>query len=137
MNLFVSSYDGTVTTLSLGGAGSDYTLRTVSKAQGCGSNPSWLVYEKPNRVLYCMDENMDSPLEDPSAIFTSYNIDASGTVSPQKSDNLTTTAAVSGVLFNDNKHMAIAHYFGRISVLTIDETSFKQVQVLTSSTRLS
>lgn len=131
VNLFVSSYDGNVTTLSLEGSGRNHTLKATSQSHDCGPQPSWMVFDKLNSILYCMDENFAASAADPSAVFISYTVDqTNGALTVANSGNLTTASSVSGVLFGDNKFMAVAGYSGQVSALTIDKTTFKQAQVL-------
>lgn len=132
VNLYVSSYDGNVTTLSLTGSSGNYTLSESSRIQGCGTQPSWLVYDKPNSVLYCMDENWNFSPANPQSIFTSYTVDqSSGKLSLAQTSNMSTASSVNGVLFGNNKEfMAVAGYSGQVSALTVNGTAFKQEQVL-------
>jgi 6-phosphogluconolactonase (cycloisomerase 2 family) len=131
VNLFVTSYDGNVTTLSLAGSDNNYTLSESSRIQSCGTQPSWLVYDKPNSVLYCMDENWNFQPTSPSSVFTSFNVDQySGKLTVAQISNLTTASSVSGVLFGDNKFMAVAGYSGQVSALNVNKTAFRQAQTL-------
>ncbi len=94
VNLFVTSYDGNVTTLSLVGSSDNYTLSESSRMQGCGTQPSWLVCDKPNSVLYCMDENWNFQPTNPSSVFTTFNVDQnSGKLTVAQMSNLTTASS--------------------------------------------
>jgi 6-phosphogluconolactonase (cycloisomerase 2 family) len=122
VNLFVSSYDGTVTTFCFDR--SKDSLKAISQSRDCGLDPSWLVYDKPRQVLYCMDEST------PSSLMTAYNVtSASGVLTTVQSRQLSTAASVSGVLFGDNKFMAVAGYSGHLSVLSIHNATMEQIQV--------
>jgi 6-phosphogluconolactonase (cycloisomerase 2 family) len=128
-NLFVSSYDGTVSTLSLSGSGWDHELKLMSQSRDCGSSPSWMVYNKPDSILYCLDEN--TAAKTAGAVFTSYFVDNStDSLKVAASNMLSTTASVSGVLFGDNKYMAVAGYFGQLSALNVNKATFSQTQKL-------
>lgn len=129
VNLFVSSYDGTVSTLSLDGSGWNRELKLISQSRGCGSSPSWMVYDRPNELLYCLDENIAGT--SPGAVFTSYSVDSAwGKLKAVVSNILSTTASVSGVLFGENKYLAIAGYGGQVSALDIQKATFAQMQTL-------
>ncbi|QPG94922.1 hypothetical protein C2857_007333 [Epichloe festucae Fl1] len=62
--LYVSSYDGYVTTLDLKGTSSGRgaarvpLLRSVSSTHGCGGSPSWLTLDKAGSTLFCADEGL-------------------------------------------------------------------------------
>jgi len=58
-NLFVASYAGNITTLSLTEHNGTYTLATVAENNGCAPNPSWLTQDPSRRTLYCLDEGLD------------------------------------------------------------------------------
>ena len=104
INLFVSSYDGTVTTLSLTEDAEGHVLEQISQSTDCGPSPAWMVHDKPNSVLYCMDENRLYDAEKPSAVFSTFSVDSStGELKLRETDNMTTTASFSGTLFGDNK----------------------------------
>lgn len=57
-NLWVSSYDGTVTTLSLTQDKSAYSLVKTSTTKDCLSSPSWLTFDSSTRALYCIGEGL-------------------------------------------------------------------------------
>lgn len=62
--LYVSSYAGTITTLNLtlpDGGDSLGTLEAISSTTGCAPSPAWLTLDRPNSVLYCMDEGLSTP----------------------------------------------------------------------------
>ncbi|MCJ1300825.1 hypothetical protein MMC08_003624 [Hypocenomyce scalaris] len=56
--LYVSSYSGNVTSLSLTQSGNGtYDLRTLSTIP-CASDPSWLTFDQERRLLYCIGEGL-------------------------------------------------------------------------------
>lgn len=61
--LYVSSYDGKVTTLNLTsttGSNSPQRIENIATSKGCGANPSWLLLDHPGTTLYCVDEGFDT-----------------------------------------------------------------------------
>lgn len=124
-NIYVSSYDGNVTSLSLTRYGSDFKLSFSSRDQSCAPNPSWLTWDKENRALYCLDEGFTTP----NGSITAYTADANGKLTAQLHLNLTAPAPVHGVIFGDKdfKGYAVAHYTGQVSALTMANTTLKSV----------
>lgn len=62
-NLFVSHFEGEVSTLSLTTTdNATYSLNVTSSSTGCGQLPSWLTLDSDSETLYCTDEwwNEDS-----------------------------------------------------------------------------
>ena len=57
-NLYVSSYNGTITTLGLTSQNGSYQLQSLYKNTGCAPNPSWLNLDQPRGYLYCQDEGL-------------------------------------------------------------------------------
>jgi 6-phosphogluconolactonase (cycloisomerase 2 family) len=56
--LYAASYAGLVTSLDLSKSNE---LSTLSQTTDCGSNPSWLMLDSPNGILYCLDESINTP----------------------------------------------------------------------------
>lgn len=54
--LYAASYSGGITSLELGSTDSGYSLKNISEASECGSNPVWLEHDKDNNLMYCSDE---------------------------------------------------------------------------------
>ncbi|OCL06363.1 putative isomerase YbhE [Glonium stellatum] len=108
-NLYVSSYAGSVTTLSLTKGNSGYDLTNTSSSQGCGSSPSWLELDKATGILYCIDEGLSTPNGSINTLKTSTN----GVLTPVEHHD-TITGPVSGIFYNSGKESAIAlaHYSG-------------------------
>lgn len=66
--LYVSSYAGTVTSLSLtlpdndgSSATTITTLEIISNSTDCGPNPSWLSLDYSKNFLFCLDEGFNGP----------------------------------------------------------------------------
>ena len=92
--LFVSSYSGVITTLSLTNNLGAYALTSTANHSGCAPSPSWLVLDKPNDVLYCINEGLNVP----NGSVSSFKIQSNGTL--LQNVNVTTQAGpVSGTLF--------------------------------------
>jgi 6-phosphogluconolactonase (cycloisomerase 2 family) len=124
-NLYISSYDGNVTSLSLTKSGSAFDLSVSSRDQGCAPNPSWLTWDKESRALYCLDEGFTTP----NGSITTYMADVNGTLAFQQHLDLTAPAPVSGVIFGKDKFegLAISHYTGQVSVLLTANTKLSNV----------
>jgi 6-phosphogluconolactonase (cycloisomerase 2 family) len=128
-NLYVSSYDGNVTSLSLTQSGGEYNLSVSSRDLSCSPSPSWLTWDKENRALYCLDEGNTTP----NGSVTSYTADVNGKLTMAQHLNLTAPAPVSGVIFGDKsfRGYAVAHYTGQIATLAMaNATSFQIAQQL-------
>lgn len=103
--LYVSSYDGNVTTLDLtsaAGVDNPLVLKTVSTSQGCGENPSWLQLDHANSVLYCVDEGFDT-----GGSLSSLRTNNDGSLTSLDTA-ATIVSPVSAVLFGTNG-LAMAH----------------------------
>lgn len=57
--LYVASKD-VVTVLSLADAGGNHSLKEEYTKNDCGRAPVWLTLDRPSRLLYCFDENVES-----------------------------------------------------------------------------
>ena len=97
--LYVASYGGTVSTLSLTGN----TLVNTSVNTNCGSAtnhaPTWLDLDSANKVLYCLGEE---------GSINSFKTSANGSLSLIE-QRTTITGPVSSIFFNENKSIALAH----------------------------
>ncbi|KAI1379500.1 putative isomerase YbhE [Hypoxylon crocopeplum] len=114
--LYVSSYAGTVTTLSLtlpddhsaAAAAAAATLEPISNSTACGPNPSWLSLDYSKSFLFCLDEGFTGPYGGVTSFFT--NDDGSLTTL-NKLDVI--QGPVSIAEFGVGGHgLAIAHYSG-------------------------
>ncbi|KAJ6118992.1 hypothetical protein N7471_013612 [Penicillium samsonianum] len=107
--LYAASYAGLVTSLDLSKSNE---LSTLSQTTECGSNPSWLMLDSPNGVLYCLDEAINAP----NGTITTLKTHQDGTLT--KLAQLKTPAgpvmsamySAPGVL--GRKFLAVAHYSG-------------------------
>ncbi|KAL2817007.1 Lactonase, 7-bladed beta-propeller-domain-containing protein [Aspergillus cavernicola] len=132
--LYAASYAGTVSSLSLTKSGPNYELTTLSQTTDCGTSPSWLMLDKQNEVLYCLDEGVDLP----NATLTSFQIKSNGSLA-----RITQLSTLSGPVASEfysapglpgRKFFAVAHYSGSaVTTYTLDPASghFDHVQTFT------
>ena len=74
--LWATNYDGTLATLSLDGtATTNYSLKIASFTDTCGTDPSWLLRDPKNRILYCSTES-------PNGTIVAFTVDANKTLHP-------------------------------------------------------
>ncbi|XXG98277.1 hypothetical protein Hte_004600 [Hypoxylon texense] len=112
--LYVTSYAGTVTTLSLtlpdddSAATTAATLETISNSTDCGPNPSWLSLDYSKNLLFCLDEGFNGPYGGVTSFYTNDD----GTLTTlNKLDVI--QGPVSIAEFGVGGHgLAIAHYSG-------------------------
>lgn len=57
-NLYVSSYNGNLDSLSVWEDEDGLRLSLVDSNTGCGPSPAWLTWDQDSRVLYCLDEGL-------------------------------------------------------------------------------
>jgi len=100
--LYVSSYAGSVTTLSLTKSYSSYGLTNTSSSQDCGLSPSWLELDKANGILYCIDEGLTTPNGSINTLKTSAN----GVLTPIEHHD-TIAGPVGSIFYNSGKESAI------------------------------
>lgn len=107
--LYAASYAGTVTELRLSKPGLNYQLGAVSQTNECGTSPSWLMVDRANDILYCLDEAVDLP----NATLTSFNMNSNGSLATVQ--QLQTIAGpVSSTFYTpaqapDRRFLALAH----------------------------
>lgn len=144
VNLFVASYDGNLTTLSLTPSISTvqwapqkpfgwpfghhppgpststqwtYSLNTISTFNTTTASPSWLLLNKQNNLLYLIDENVVAG----NGTVVTYST-ASGTPS-EVHRTIAPEGGVYAVFYNSGSAMAIPHYTGsRLLSYAIDST---------------
>lgn len=109
-NLFVSSYAGNVTTLSLTESNGNYNLTPTSASPECGPNPSWLTLDANRGLLFCLNEGLTAP----NGSLSSFTINRDGSLNHVK--NATTlNGPVSGTIYGNpsgRRAIALAHYVG-------------------------
>ncbi|KAL2812412.1 Lactonase, 7-bladed beta-propeller-domain-containing protein [Aspergillus granulosus] len=122
--LYAASYAGKVTSLSLSGSGEDYQLTTLSETNECGTSPAWLMLDRANEILYCLDEGIDRP----NATLTSFAINSDGSFRKVKQLQ-TLVGPVSSAFYTpaklpSRKFFAVAHYSGSaVTTYSVDPVS--------------
>ncbi|KAI9716224.1 MAG: hypothetical protein M1812_005449 [Candelaria pacifica] len=110
-NLHVSSYSGLITSFSLTKhQNGTYDLKTVGTTNFSAPSPSWLTLDRQSRILYSIDEGINTL----NGSLSSYHTSPSGKLTPI-SRLPTINGGVSSVIFDINRHkkaIAIAHYEG-------------------------
>jgi 6-phosphogluconolactonase (cycloisomerase 2 family) len=109
-NLFVSSYAGDVTTLSLTEANGTYSLNSTSANPSCGPNPSWLTLDAARGTLYCLNEGLATP----NGSLSTFTINRDGSLKHVQNSTVI-NGPVSGVIYGDpagDRNIALAHYIG-------------------------
>ncbi|KAF2674554.1 hypothetical protein BT63DRAFT_419841 [Microthyrium microscopicum] len=121
--LFVSSYEGTVTTVELtlsdASTFSKHPALTIHKTasnEDCGDSPTWLSWDSKRRTLYCLNEQIDTS-KGRAATLTQYNVGSDGQFSDNKIRPTFAGGPVHGVVFHpigedeeDEPSYAVAHY---------------------------
>ena len=108
-NLYVSTYDDTITTLSLTTSNqnsSNFSLQPIATA-ACSPNPSWLTFDAQDRTLYCIGEGLTTT----NGSLTTFSALENGTL-VKTSEQDTISGGVSGVIYNidgQEKGLALAH----------------------------
>lgn len=105
--LYAASYSGGITSLELESADSGYSLKKISEASECGSNPVWLDHDKDNNLMYCSDEAGTIGVFKVGAV----NSSAAGKLESM-TEMYTSYAPVASTRFNtsDWRGIAFAHY---------------------------
>jgi 6-phosphogluconolactonase (cycloisomerase 2 family) len=109
-NLFVSSYAGDVTTLSLAEVNGSYSLNATSANPNCGPNPAWLTLDAARGTLYCLNEGLTTP----NGSLSTFTINRDGSLKHVQ-NSTTINGPVSGVIYGDpagDRNIALAHYVG-------------------------
>jgi 6-phosphogluconolactonase (cycloisomerase 2 family) len=109
-DLFVSSYAGDVTTLSLGHTNGSYSLNATSSSSECGPNPAWLTLDASRDTLYCLNEGLATP----NGSLSSFTINCDGSLKHVQ-NTTTPNGPVSGVIYGHpggDRGIALAHYGG-------------------------
>lgn len=109
-NLFVASYAGTVTTLSLTEINGTFSLNETSVSSDCAPNPSWLTIDANRGLLFCLNEG----LETTNGSMASFLINRNGTLTFVKNET-TISGPVSGIIYGEpagKRAIALAHYSG-------------------------
>lgn len=109
-NLFISSYAGTITSLSLTESNGAYNLTQTSTTSDCAPNPSWLNLDANRGLLFCLNEG----LETTNGSLASFLVNRNGSLTFVKNET-TISGPVSGVIYGypaGRRGIALAHYAG-------------------------
>ncbi len=131
--VYVTSYSGTLTSLNvtLPAAGSNSTAAKIdwlAVNKGCAPQASWLTLDKPNGILYCLDESFGNP----NGSLSSYKTSANGTLTQLKRVE-TPSGPVAAVIYGEGgKGLAVAEYQGAaFSSYLKDPNTLTQVEQVT------
>lgn len=106
-NLYVASYAGNITTLSLTETNGSYSLDKTHYNSDCGLSPSWLTLDPNRGTLHCLNEGLSD-----NATLSSFTINSDGSLELVKKE-ISAKGPVSGVIYGDpgtNKRaIAVAH----------------------------
>ncbi|KAF2218246.1 3-carboxymuconate cyclase-like protein-like protein [Elsinoe ampelina] len=128
VNLYASSYAGTVTSLALTkGYNGSYSLQAKSTVEGCGVDPAWVTLDSEAGVLYCSDEAINNR----DSVVTSYSTSESG-VLEQIATVGTIWGPVASVLYANRTAIAQAHYLGSsVTTLAIKDGELQTLENFT------
>jgi len=105
VNLYVSSYDGNITSLDLTqNYYGSYVLTATSVTITSAPDPSWLTIDSKNRILYATNEAWGLP----NGTITSYNISDSGQFVGIDHHEMI-AGPVNSAFYNNGKALAVAH----------------------------
>ena len=108
--IFVSSYSGTVTSLSLTESQGNYTFQQVAVSTDCAPNPSWLTLDANRGLLFCLNEG----LETTNGSLSSFTVSANGTLTHVQ-NTTTISGPVSSIIYGEpagRRGIVLAHYTG-------------------------
>ncbi|KIH91702.1 hypothetical protein SPBR_01790 [Sporothrix brasiliensis 5110] len=114
--VYVTSYSGTLTSLNLtlthgkanSTSGPKARIQQLAVNAGCAPQASWLTLDKPNGILYCLDESFGNP----NGSLSSYKTSANGTLTQLKRVE-TPAGPVYATLYGaGGKGLAVAEYQG-------------------------
>nr|OQO32380.1 hypothetical protein B0A51_00440 [Rachicladosporium sp. CCFEE 5018] len=110
VNLFVSSYAGNVTSLSLTETSGNYTLAPTFYNAACGPSPSWLTIDANRGLLFCQNEGLTSL----NGSLSSFTINRGGSLNAIKNQTVI-SGPVHGTIYGNSagrRAIALAHYTG-------------------------
>ncbi|CAK7211854.1 hypothetical protein SCUCBS95973_001265 [Sporothrix curviconia] len=134
--VYVTSYSGTLTSLNLtlsAAAASSTTGPRASIQQlavnwGCAPQASWLTLDKPNGVLYCLDESFGNP----NGSLSSYKTSTNGTLTQLKRVGTPAGPVYATIYGAGGKGLAVAEYQGAsFSSYVKDPSSLALVEQVT------
>lgn len=116
--LFVASYAGTVTSLSLTESNGNFSLKELSVSTECAPNPSWLTLDANRGLLFCLNEG----LETVNGSLSSFTINSNGSLTHVQ-NTTTISGPVSGVIYGEpagQRAIVLAHYGPTAAVSSFD-----------------
>lgn len=111
VNLFVASYSGNITVLQLTSDNDNdndsYDLRQIRTENTHTPNPSWLLHDSENTVLYCSDDD-DANINEYGHL-SAFTYSDDGVMSKVPGELSTPRGGVSTTFYNSGQAMAMAH----------------------------
>ena len=118
-NLYVSSYTGNITTLSLTPKNGAYDLSKTGSNPQCGPNPSWLTIDNNRGLLFCMNEGLSTA----NGSLSSFTINDDGSLKAVQ-NTTSISGPVAGAIYGSptsRRGIALAHYVGSaVSTFALD-----------------
>ncbi|KAL8788748.1 MAG: hypothetical protein Q9195_007155 [Heterodermia aff. obscurata] len=131
-HLYVSSYSGNVTTLSLtktthanSSSGSTYKLVTLSSNNACAPNASFLTIDPIHQNLFCVNEGIVNP----NGSLVSFKISPNSGRLTKINSVITPAAPVNSALYTTHHNgtskqlLAVAHYAWGLTTYTVDPST--------------
>ncbi|OAA65948.1 YkgB protein [Niveomyces insectorum RCEF 264] len=140
--VYVTSYAGTLTSLNLTlsaapwsnatnattHAGPKATITSLAVNDGCAPQASWLTLDKPNGILYCLDESFGNP----NGSLSSYQTSANGTLTQLKRVKTPSGPVYATIYGAGGRGLAVADYQGSsFSTYLKDPRSLATVEQVT------
>ncbi|RDW65168.1 3-carboxy-cis,cis-mucoante lactonizing enzyme [Coleophoma crateriformis] len=110
-NIFVTSYAGNITTLSLTETNGTYDLTPVYTTDKCSPNPAWLTLDTAHGILYCLGEGLNIP----NGTLNSFLAYDNGTLTHIEQQKIPTGGVASTIYGNaatGKRGLVTAHYNG-------------------------
>jgi len=120
--LYVSSYNGIITTLNLTHTNNTYHLAQLSSNNACQPNASWLHLDATHHNLYCVDEGMTSL----NGTLNSFKLSPKTGALTLVKRSPTLPAPVHSSLYtspNGTQLLAVAHYTSGLSTYLLNPTT--------------
>ncbi|CAK7228114.1 hypothetical protein SBRCBS47491_006794 [Sporothrix bragantina] len=114
--VYITSYSGTLTSVNLtlsaaaanSTSGPQATIHELAVNTGCAPQASWLTLDKPNGILYCLDESFGNP----NGSLSSYKTSANGTLTQLKRVETPAGPVYATIYGEGGKGLAVAEYQG-------------------------
>lgn len=127
--LYVSSYNGNITTLDLTNTNGAYHLAQIQSTDQCQQNASWLTFDATRHHLYCLDEGIVAS----NGSLNSFKVDHESGALTKLKNQMTLAAPVNSIIYegkNGAQLLAVAHYAFALTTWSLDPTtgSFASLQ---------